>query len=309
MEEDKDNRSRGPDEKPGDGERATEPASAGSEAEQGAAALSRTPSELAGAPAPADEAEVPQTSESEPAPSSESQEQPLTEPEHKAASGGRVRDYGPYLRTAAVSAAVALFALAFFAAGFWINDVLGEDEGSGGGETPANVADDPAWGPEDALVVVEEFSDFECPYCGEFAQNTMPQIRQAFENKVRFVYRDFPLSQIHESAQKAAEAAQCAHEQGLFWEFHDAMFANQGALDVPSLKVLAENAGADVEEFNACLDSGKNAWEVLLDVKDGNEAGVSGTPAFLINGLLLPGVRPYEQFAAILEAALANAGG
>jgi protein-disulfide isomerase len=215
---------------------------------------------------------------------------------------------------ALVSGAVLLFALAFFMAGFFVHSQMDDDGGGGtsataSGETSATASDDPFWGPENAPVVIEEFADFQCSYCGQFAQQTLPMLRQEYGDKVKYVYRDFPLTSIHPDAQKAAEAGQCAHEQDIFWPYHDILFQNAGALSVPDLKGYAEALGADMDEFNECLDTGKNAWEVLLDTRDGNSDGVSGTPAFLINGLLLSGVRPFEQFQAIIDSALSGTGG
>jgi len=215
-----------------------------------------------------------------------------------------------YLLTAAVSAGVLLFALAFFMAGFAAHALL-EDAGGGGGsdkETLSSAAkDDPAWGPKDAAVTIEEFSDFQCPYCARFASETLPKIREAYGDKVRFIYRDFPITRTHQFAQKAAEAAQCAHEQGQFWKYHDLLFANQNALALSDLKRYAGQVGLDSGKFNDCLDSGKNAQEVTLDLQDGNQAGVTGTPAFLINGLLVTGAQPFEQFKAVIDQALAAA--
>lgn len=244
--------------------------------------------------------------------SAESQASGVTpETETPAERGAERRPEGlrRYVLTAGISAAVLLFALAFFMAGFAAHALLDEDDDDGGGGDGATAAsasdDDPAWGPEDAAVIIEEFADFECPFCGRHAAETLPQIREAYGDRVRYIYRDFPLTNMHQFAQKAAEAAQCAHEQGLFWEYHDLLFKNQGALAVPNLKAYTEQVGADTEEFNNCLDSGKNAQEVLLDIQDGQQAGVTGTPAFLINDLLLSGAQPFEQFQVVIDQALA----
>jgi protein-disulfide isomerase len=219
-----------------------------------------------------------------------------------------------HLVTAAVAAGVLLFALAFFMAGFGARTLLDEDGGSGSGSgsgsgdeaiTEGVAKHDPAWGPEDATVVVQEFADFQCPYCGKFALETAPRLKEAYGDKIRFVFRDFPLSSIHSSAQKAAEAGQCAQDQGLFWEYHDLLFDNQDAIADSDLRGYAEDVGADMGKFNDCLDSGKNAREVLLDAQDGRKAGVSGTPAFLINELLLSGAQPFEQFQLAIDQALA----
>ncbi len=174
--------------------------------------------------------------------------------------------------------------------------------------TTSAADDDPSWGPENALVTIEEFSDFQCPYCARFKIETLYRIKETYGDRVRFIYRDFPLTSIHQFALKAAEAAQCAHEQGRFWEYHDLLFANQDALTTPDLKRYAAEIGANPSEFSTCLDSGKNTREVALDLQDGYQAGVTGTPAFLINGLLLSGAQPFEQFQVVIDQALAAAG-
>jgi len=220
----------------------------------------------------------------------------------------------PYLRTAAISAGVILFALAFFMAGFGVHALLEEDEDSDSGAKATNVMlstaaeDDPFWGPQNAAVTLEVFSDFQCPYCAQLATETLPKLRETYGNRLRFIYRYFPLTSIHQYAQKAAEAAQCAHDQGRFWEYHDLLFANQKALTVSDLKRYAEQVGLDSAKFDKCLDSGQNAWEVLLDQLDGSQAGVNGTPTFRINGakgVLLPAGLTFEQFQMILDRALA----
>jgi protein-disulfide isomerase len=113
---------------------------------------------------------------------------------------------------------------------------------------------------------------------------------------VKFVYRDFPLNSIHQYAQKAAEATECADDQGKFWEYHDLVFANQSAIDVDSLKGYAGQLGLDTDTFNECLDEGKQSSEVDKDLEDGRAFGVSGTPAFFINGELVSGAIPFEDY-------------
>jgi protein-disulfide isomerase len=166
--------------------------------------------------------------------------------------------------------------------------------------------DDPAWGPDDAGVTVEQFADFQCPFCGRFATQTLPALRQQYEDRVRFVFRDFPLS-MHQYARKASEAAQCAQDQGRFWQYHDLLFANQSALAPDQLKQYAAQAGLDTAKFNDCLDSGKNAQEVALDLQEGERAGVTGTPAFIVNGKMIAGAQPLEQFQVAIDQALAAA--
>jgi len=263
------------------------------------------------------ETEVPAQSEAELPAQGEAELPPQGEAEAPT-QGEALSARGPgvsrHLVTAAIAAGVLLFALAFFMAGFGARTLLDEDGGSdssGGGSDEAiaeGIAkDDPAWGPEDATVVVQEFADFQCPYCGKFALQTYPQIKEAYGDKIRFVFRDFPLSSIHSSAQKAAEAGQCAQDQGLFWEFHDLLFENQSAISESDLRGYAQEVGADVNKFNDCLDSGRNAREVLADMQDGAKAGVTGTPAFLINDLLLSGAQPFAQFQQAIDQALAAA--
>ncbi len=165
----------------------------------------------------------------------------------------------------------------------------------------------PSKGPENAPVTIVEFSDFECPYCGR----VNPSIRQIEENygdRVKIVFRQFPLS-FHPNAQKAGEASLCADEQGKFWQMHDSLFGNQKNLGVEGLKgIAAEIADLDPAAFNACLDSGKHAETVSKDVAEGSRAGVSGTPAFFINGRFLSGAQPYETFAEIIDDELKSAG-
>lgn len=166
--------------------------------------------------------------------------------------------------------------------------------------------DDPAIGPEDAPVLIVEFSDFQCSYCARFATETLGQILDTYGYQVRFVYRDFPLTSIHPHAQKAAEATQCAHEQGKYWEYSDLLFQNQQALDVDSLKGYAQQLGLDTDVFNECLDSGQYASEIQKDLTEGQSYGVTGTPTFFINGRLLRGAKPFSAFQAMIEEELAK---
>jgi protein-disulfide isomerase len=142
----------------------------------------------------------------------------------------------------------------------------------------------------------------------------MPTLLQNYGDKVRFVFMNFPLSQIHADAEKAAEASECAHDQGAFWQYHDLLFQNQGALDVASLKNYAQAAGLDAEKFNQCLDSGEKASAVQADVETATkavqEAGLErfGTPAFFINGEHLGGAQPFANFQTVIDAALEEAG-
>jgi len=177
---------------------------------------------------------------------------------------------------------------------------------SAGQVVEVSADDDPVKGDKNAPVEIIEFSDFQCPFCGRFYEQTLPDIEKNYikTGKVKLVYRDFPLSSIHPYAQKAAEAAECADDQGKFWEMHDKIFENQRAIGITDLKGYAKDLGLDTGKFNDCLDSGKFAAEVQKDTSDGRAAGVTGTPAFFINGKKIVGAQPYENFKAIIDAEL-----
>ena len=164
---------------------------------------------------------------------------------------------------------------------------------------------DPAKGPAAAPITIVEFSDFQCPYCSR-VNPTLKQVEEKYGDKVRVVFRDFPLVQIHKDAAKAAEAGECAHEQGKFWEMHDRLFADQSKLQVEALKQKATEIGLDAEKFNQCLDSSKYAAEVQKDVDEGARYGVTGTPAFFINGRMLGGAQPVEAFMQVIDEELAR---
>ena len=165
----------------------------------------------------------------------------------------------------------------------------------------------PAQGPEDAPVTIVEFSDFECPFCKRI-HPTLKQVMDAYDGKVRLVYRQLPLTSLHPNAQKAAEASLCAHDQGKFWAMHDAMFESSGGLAVASLKATAADIGLDTAEFARCLDSGEKADEVATDLAAARELGLSGTPALFINGRYLSGAQPYETIARVVDDELRRAG-
>ena len=162
----------------------------------------------------------------------------------------------------------------------------------------------PSKGPANAPITIVEFSDFQCPFCSR-VNPTLAQVREKYGDKVRIVFRQFPLS-FHQQAQKAAEASLCAGDQGKFWELHDAMFADQQALGVDQLKTKAAGLGVNAEQFNQCLDSGKHAATVQADLKDGSAAGVSGTPAMFINGRFLSGAQPLNEITKVIDDELAR---
>jgi protein-disulfide isomerase len=163
----------------------------------------------------------------------------------------------------------------------------------------------PSIGPGDAPVTIVEFSDFECPYCSRLAK-TIKKVAEDYSDSVRLVFRQFPLQRIHPNAQKAAEAALCAADQGKFWEMHDLMFEDQKKLQVDDLKEKAESIGLQKEEFAQCLETAKHAEAIKTDLYDGVRVGVSGTPSMFINGRPLSGLVPYEGFATIIEEELSS---
>ena len=165
-------------------------------------------------------------------------------------------------------------------------------------------AEGPSKGPASAPVTIVEFSDFECPFCSR-AEESVTQVLKEYGDKVRIVYRQFPL-EMHANAQKAAEASLCANDQGKFWELHKVLFENQSALKVDDLKKHAATVGLDAKKFAECLDSGSKAAQVKKDLEDGQKVGVNGTPAFFVNGIFLNGAVPFAEFKKVIDDELAK---
>ncbi len=189
------------------------------------------------------------------------------------------------------------------------NVILDPDEG-GNNLPPINmkalIDDDAMKGEPDAPVTIVEFSDYECSFCARFYSSTLSQIQSEYidTGKVKFVYRDFPLP-MHQNAQKAAEAAECAGEQGKYYNMHNILFEQGVQGGVSGFKAYAQQIGLDTTEFNSCLDSGQMASEIQKDLMDGQKAGIKGTPGFIINGKLISGAQPFSVFQQEIEAALA----
>jgi len=167
------------------------------------------------------------------------------------------------------------------------------------------VDDDPVKGNKNAPVTIVEFSDFQCPFCATFYSQTLSQLEEEYikTGKVKLVYRDFPLS-FHQNAQKAAEASECADEQGVFWEYHDILFEKQGEWSNAKTSIFkdyAKQLDLNSNQFDQCLDSGKMADEVKKDLQDGSAYGVNGTPAFFINGELISGAQPIGAFRQVID--------
>lgn len=155
----------------------------------------------------------------------------------------------------------------------------------------------PARGNTNSSVVMIEFSDFQCPAC----KAAEPVIEEILDNyDVAFYYRNFPLS-IHKNSFISAEAAECANEQGKFWEYHDVLFDNQNNLDEESLKKYAKDIRLNEEEFNLCLDSEKYKSDIEKDIKDGKSLNIQGTPTFFINGRKVLGANKIKIMEIIEE--------
>jgi protein-disulfide isomerase len=167
-----------------------------------------------------------------------------------------------------------------------------------------DVAGYPSKGPSDAPVVMVEFSDFQCPFC-QRAEPTVEQVLKTYGNRIKFVYRHFPLPS-HPNARPAAEAAACAEEQGHFWEYHQELFANPNRLSADDLKAHANAIGLDAARFTTCVENHKTKARVDNDIKEANEAGVTGTPAFFVNGRPIEGAQPFEAFKQVIDEELAR---
>ena len=183
-----------------------------------------------------------------------------------------------------------------------------------GVKADVSIDDDPMMGNPNAKVTIIEFSDFQCPFCRIFWKDALAQIRKDYVDtgKVRFVYRDFPLS-IHPMAESSAEAANCANDQAKYWQMHDKIFGEEDKLgqgtviySVDDLKKWAGEIGLNKSQFNQCLDSNKYKNEIAKDFTDGTASGVSGTPSIFINGRLIVGAQPYASFKAIIDEELKN---
>jgi protein-disulfide isomerase len=169
-----------------------------------------------------------------------------------------------------------------------------------------SVAGAPVRGAPNAPVTVVEFSDFECPFCKQ-ASGTVTKLMEKYSGRIKLVYRDFPLEGIHPLARSAAEAAQCARDGGKFWEYHDVLFTQSPKLAPDDLKRYAKEVGLDAEKFDACIASGSKRAAVQKDIDEGTDLGITGTPAFFINGRLVSGAQPIDVFSRMIDEELARA--
>jgi protein-disulfide isomerase len=161
----------------------------------------------------------------------------------------------------------------------------------------------PIRGASTAPVTIVEFSDFHCPFCRR-VQPVLDELRSRYGEKIKIVYRDFPLDTLHPQARAAAEAANCAHEQGRFWEFHDKLFRNDPDASPEALDRFAAEVGIDVKAFSACRTSGKYKTSIQASSQEGAQLGITGTPTFFVNGRILVGAQPVDAFARLIDEEL-----
>jgi protein-disulfide isomerase len=206
-------------------------------------------------------------------------------------------------------------AIFFFALGIGAGYYLWGDTGpapktltDSAGQTRYDVSvdDDPVFGPADARVTIVEFSDYQCPYCIKWYREVYARLMEEYKGQIRFVYRDFPLTSIHPEALPAAEAANCANEQGAYWQYHDALFSGQFELSADAYIQYASALGLDLQKFQACLKEGRYRAEIEADLNYAIDLGVQSTPTFFINGIPVIGAQPYAAFKQVIDKELGN---
>ncbi len=163
----------------------------------------------------------------------------------------------------------------------------------------------PGLGPDDAKIVIVEFSDFQCPYCRRFHDETYQALLDAYPGQIRFVYRNLPLTSIHPAAMPAAVASLCANDQNAYWDYHEKLFSSE-ALDEATFIQYAADLSLNVDEFTACLASGKHDEFIQTDMDFAIELGVQSTPTFFVNGLAIVGAQPLSSFQQLIDKELAG---
>jgi protein-disulfide isomerase len=172
------------------------------------------------------------------------------------------------------------------------------------GRIEIDLGDDPRLGPDAAPVTIVEFSDFNCPFCRAWHQQTFPGLMEAFPDQILFVYKDFPVVGGGAVGEAAARAAGCAAEQDGYWEYHDALFSGQFPLDRVGFEQAALHSGLDGLALLSCLESGRHAQEVQDDLRYGASLGITGTPTFFINGIPMVGAQPLLRFIEVINGEL-----
>lgn len=171
---------------------------------------------------------------------------------------------------------------------------------------PIIVDSNPSRGPADAPIVLVEYTDFQCPFCGR-VQPTLETLRERYGDSIRMVFKNLPLA-MHQQARFAAEAALCAGDQDGFWAMHKWLFANHRAISRETVLAQAVEQGLDVDVLNACLDEGRHAIDIETDLKEAGLFGITGTPGFAVNGRILTGAQPLENFVKVIDDELRRAG-
>lgn len=166
--------------------------------------------------------------------------------------------------------------------------------------------DDPSFGPDNAPITIVEFSDYQCPFCERWHQETFKALLDAYPDQIRFVYRDFPLYNLHPEAEPAAIAANCANEQGNFWDYHELLFSGAQDLGKNAYLAYADELGLDTTAFAECINSQRYLDEVTSDYEYALSLGINSTPTFYVNGILLVGAQPLDIFKQLIDLELAG---
>lgn len=161
-------------------------------------------------------------------------------------------------------------------------------------------------GPENAVITIVEFSDFQCPYCQKWHDQVYESLMAAYPGKIRLVYRNFPLAQIHPQAMAAAEASLCAGEQDAYWQYHDKLFENSAALNDDIYASLAADLGLDTTAFETCMTGHKYQSEIEADMQFSIDLGIQSTPTFFVNGIPFVGAQPLSNFQQLIDNELAG---
>jgi len=163
----------------------------------------------------------------------------------------------------------------------------------------------PSFGPDSAKITIVEFSDYQCPFCRRFHDDTYHALLDAYPGQIRFVYRNLPLTSIHPEAMPAAVASLCANDQNAYWDYHEKLFSSE-TLDEATYIKYATDLGLDVDAFTACLSSGSHDEFIQKDMDFSINLGVQSTPTFFVNGLAIIGAQPLENFQQLIDKELAG---
>ncbi len=167
-------------------------------------------------------------------------------------------------------------------------------------------AGSPSMGPANAPITIVEFSDYQCPYCRKWHEEVFHRLMQDYQGKVRFVYRDFPLTGLHPEAEGAAEAAYCAGDQGNYWQYHDLLFSGQAELGMSGFDQYARSLNLDLTKFDDCMNTHRYQATVQANYNFAANLGIQSTPTFFINGLAIVGAQSYDVFKQVIDMELAG---